>query len=67
MSATASGSNTPVHSSSGPCETATEEKVLDDKAIEKDGLEAKRRYAKKILGTKIKLTAGDIVKYVRFC
>ncbi|KLO14940.1 hypothetical protein SCHPADRAFT_902804 [Schizopora paradoxa] len=62
VSATASGSNTPVHFSSGPHENTTEEKVLNEKTSERDALEAKRRYAKKILGPKIKLTAGDIVK-----
>lgn len=64
VSATASGSNTPVHSGSGSHEVATEEKVVDEKTFELDALDAKRRYAKKVLGVKIKLTASDIVKCV---
>jgi len=35
---------------------------LDEKELERESLDAKRRYAKKVLGVKIKLTAGDIVK-----
>ncbi len=50
-SASGSGRNTPIHARSGFHEVAVEnEKVLDKKELERESLDARRRYAKKVMG-----------------
>lgn len=68
VSARGSGANTPVQGSSASFEVPTTEREqgVNEKEAEKESLDARKRYATKVLGMKVKLTSGDIMKFVVF-